>query len=158
MLCPGREKWLTSSAAPTVLPSSGGQDPTLHPPFHGQNPVWMRTATVRTPTCAPCQSTGTLLCLGSKTSCYKQHKHFSRALGGSNDSGVSLGGAGSPGRQLLVPGAESRQLMECGFLSRGGFPVGGADNSCCWMLISRLIPLPWRYNDLVLQRKVSGNW
>lgn len=52
---------------------------------------------------------------------------------------------------------ESRQLLECGFLSRDGLP-GGAGNSCCWLLISSLILLPWRYNDLVLQRKVSGNW
>lgn len=59
--------------------------------------------------------------------------------------------AGSP-----VPGAESRQLMEHGFLSRVVCPGGTTGDSCCWLLISRLIPLPWRYNDLVLQRKVVG--
>lgn len=38
-----------------------GPGPHTSPPFHIQNPFWMRTATVRTPSPALYQSTGTLL-------------------------------------------------------------------------------------------------
>lgn len=109
VLCLGHGKWLAPSAAPTALPSSGGQDPTLHPAFHGQNPVWMRT-----PTPPACQSTGTLLCLGSRKFMLQTTKCFSRALGGSDDSAVSLCGASSRGRQLLVLGARAGNCWSVG--------------------------------------------
>lgn len=109
VLCLGHGKWLAPSAAPTALPSSGGQDPTLHPAFHAQNPVWMRT-----PTPPACQSTGTLLCLGSRKFMLQTTKCFSQALGGSDDSAVSLCGASSRGRQLLVLGARAGNCWSVG--------------------------------------------
>lgn len=72
---------------------------------------------------------------------------------------MSLGRTGAPGCRLAGAGSREQATDGAWVPVEGGLPGGrggATGDSCCWLLISRLIPLPWRYNDLVLQRKVVG--